>query len=56
MAIDVNGYLAEMTCIHKTGQATEHSYRPALQTPFRSIDANVEAINEPGELIVTNAK
>jgi type I restriction-modification system DNA methylase subunit len=47
MAIDINGYLSEVQKIHATGQATEHSYRPVLEKLFKSIDPNVNAVNEP---------
>ncbi len=32
--LDVASYLTEVIRIHKTGEATEHSYRPALQALF----------------------
>jgi type I restriction-modification system DNA methylase subunit len=47
MAIDINGYLSEVQKIYATGQATEHSYRPVLEKLFKSIDPNVNAVNEP---------
>lgn len=45
--MDVAGYLEKITAVYKSGEATEHSYRPALADLFRSIDATVEVINEP---------
>lgn len=36
-----------MANIFKTGNATEHSYRPALQKLFNSLDPKVTALNEP---------
>lgn len=45
--IDISGYLAEVTRIHATGVAQEHAYRPALEKLFKSIAAEVTAINEP---------
>jgi hypothetical protein len=40
-------YLDEVRSKHASGQATEHSYRPVLEKLFRSIDPNLEVINEP---------
>ena len=45
--MDIDGYLAEVRRLWSTGQATEHSYRPALQTLFRSVDPALDVINEP---------
>jgi type I restriction-modification system DNA methylase subunit len=47
MAIDVAGYLAEIQRLHASGQATEHTYRPALQKLFDSINEDVRSYNEP---------
>jgi type I restriction-modification system DNA methylase subunit len=47
MTIDIAGYLSEVQKIYATGQATEHSYRPVLEKLFKSIDPNVNAVNEP---------
>ena len=47
MTMDIAAYLTEVTKIYATGQATEHSYRPALEKLFKSIDQNVNAVNEP---------
>ncbi len=44
MAIDVAGYLAEVQRLHASGQATEHTYRPALQKLFDSINDDVKSI------------
>jgi hypothetical protein len=35
--MDINGYLNEIRALAASGQATEHSYRPAL-TPCRADD------------------
>ena len=43
----VRKYLAEVTAQWKTGQATEHSYRPALKTLLEGLLAKVIVINEP---------
>ena len=47
MMIDIGGYLTEIIKIHATGQATEHAYRPALESLFKSLSPDVTAINEP---------
>ncbi|MAS11658.1 type ISP restriction/modification enzyme [Salinisphaera sp.] len=45
--MDIAEYLESVRKIFATGAATEHSYRPALESLFRSIDADIEVINEP---------
>jgi hypothetical protein len=45
--VDIGGYLEEVRSKYASGQATEHSYRPALQTLFQSIDPALTVINEP---------
>ena len=45
--IDIGSYFEEIRRVYATGQATEHSYRPALQKLFDSIAKGVKAINEP---------
>ena len=45
--MDVAGYLDRLSEIYATGAATEHSYRPALEALFKSIDDTAEVINEP---------
>ena len=45
--MDVRVYLEEVRSKFLTGQATEHSYRPALEALFNSIDPKLEVINEP---------
>lgn len=45
--MNIQEYLAEVTRIHKTGAATEHSYRSALQNLFSTISDDVQALNEP---------
>lgn len=47
MAIDVAGFLAEVQRLHASGQATEHTYRPALQKLFDSVTDEVKSYNEP---------
>lgn len=43
----VSAYLAALERIHRRGDATEHSYRPALQALLQSRAANIAATNEP---------
>ena len=45
--MDIDEYLAEVRRLWITGQATEHSYRPALQALFRAIDPALDVIDEP---------
>ncbi len=45
--MDIQSYLDEVRSKYATGQATEHSYRPALERLFRSIDPALSVINEP---------
>lgn len=43
----IQTFLQKVINIHKTGAATEHSYRPALQDLFNSLSDEVTALNEP---------
>ncbi len=43
----VSTFLTQITAQLKTGQATEHSYRPALAQLFMSVLPGAQAINEP---------
>lgn len=45
--MDIAGYLDQVRSRYASGQATEHSYRPALQALFESIDPALTVINEP---------
>ena len=45
--MDIAGYLEEIRAKYASGQATEHSYRGALERLFKSIDPDIEVINEP---------
>jgi len=40
-------YLEEITGIYQQGNATEHSYRPALKKLVESLNNNLQALNEP---------
>lgn len=50
--MDINSYLGEIRSLASSGQATEHSYRPALERLFKSIDDNLTVINEPKQSAV----
>ncbi|MBS0431191.1 MAG: hypothetical protein JSS21_02130, partial [Proteobacteria bacterium] len=43
----VADYLAALDRAHRRGDATEHTYRPALKALLESRAANIEATNEP---------
>lgn len=45
--MNIAEYLEEVRTKFASGQATEHSYRPALEKLFQSIDTAIEIINEP---------
>lgn len=45
--MDINAYLNEIRRLHASGETTEHSFRPALERLFQSIDSNLIVINEP---------
>ncbi|HDP36183.1 MAG TPA: DNA methyltransferase, partial [Candidatus Hydrogenedentes bacterium] len=47
MANPILQYLRELTALHKAGNATEHSFRPAFQALVESYDKCVAATNEP---------
>ena len=43
----ISEYLEEVRAKYATGQASEHSYRPAIQRLFDSVDPVLTVINEP---------
>ncbi len=45
--MNIQSYLDEVRAKYASGQATEHSYRPALAALFGSIDPTLTVINEP---------
>ena len=45
--MNIQNFISEVQDVYKTGVATEHSYRAALQNLFSSIDSDVSALNEP---------
>jgi hypothetical protein len=48
--MDIQDYLTEIRTLSASGQTTEHSYRPAFERLFKSIDAKLTVINEPKRL------
>lgn len=50
--MDIQSYLNNIRGLAQSGQATEHSYRPALSGLFKSIDENLTVINEPKQSAV----
>ncbi len=50
--MDITGYLNEIRSLAASGRATEHSYRPALERLFTSIDDGLTVINEPKQSAV----
>lgn len=45
--MQISGYLDQVRAKWTSGQATEHSYRGALESLFQSIDPALEVVNEP---------
>lgn len=43
----VEEFIKAVIGVHRTGQATEHSYRPALKKLFDALESGVTALNEP---------
>ena len=43
----IAAYFEKIEAVYATGEATEHSYRPALEFLFRSLDETLSVINEP---------
>jgi hypothetical protein len=43
----VSDFVSKVQTVRKTGAATEHSYRSALETLFSAVEAGVTALNEP---------
>lgn len=48
--MDIAGYLNDVRRLYDSGQTTEHSFRPALERLFASIDDALTVINEPRRL------
>jgi hypothetical protein len=53
--MDITAYLAEIRKLHASGQTTEHSFRPALERLFASIDSALTVINEPRRTVDVGA-
>ena len=47
MKYTIRDYLSDIQERHNSGQATEHTYRPALQKLLQSQDNSLHAVNEP---------
>ncbi len=47
MTNQIQAYLQEVMQIYQKGNATEHTYRPALKKLLESFDNNILAVNEP---------
>ena len=45
--MDIQSYLNNIRQLAQSGRTTEHSYRPALERLFQSIDDKLTVINEP---------
>ncbi|GFZ81078.1 DNA methyltransferase [Elstera cyanobacteriorum] len=43
----ISDFIAKVQSIHKTGAATEHTYRPALETLLSGLEKGTTALNEP---------
>lgn len=43
----IEDFVSKVIATYKTGAATEHSYRPALQDLFNSLADGITALNEP---------
>ncbi|PKQ04448.1 MAG: DNA methyltransferase, partial [Alphaproteobacteria bacterium HGW-Alphaproteobacteria-11] len=43
----IGDYLSRIQTVAKSGKATEHSYRSAIESLFHAMDASVMALNEP---------
>ena len=53
--MDIPGYLDEIRKLYASGQSTEHSFRPALERLFKSIDPALTVINEPRRTVDVGA-
>ncbi|WP_323141729.1 type ISP restriction/modification enzyme [Massilia phyllosphaerae] len=43
----IENFIERVIAIYKTGIATEHSYRPAIEALFNALPGNMRAVNEP---------
>ena len=53
--MDIQEYLTEIRSLYDSGQTTEHSFRPALERLFKSIDTDLTVINEPRRTVDVGA-
>jgi hypothetical protein len=44
---EISHYITELDCTYRAGNATEHSYRPALQRLLENITQGLKITNEP---------
>ena len=47
MQAEIKRYIAELNMLYKAGNATEHSYRPALQNFLSVLVSSLQVTNEP---------
>lgn len=43
----ISDFISRVEAVYQTGQATEHSYRPAIEELFSRLSEGVSALNEP---------
>ena len=43
----VSDFVAKVQAVYKTGAATEHSYRSALEALLSGLEQDITALNEP---------
>lgn len=43
----ISDFISKVQAVHKTGAATEHSYRSALETLLSGLEEGTTALNEP---------
>jgi hypothetical protein len=43
----LHAFFQQVQALHRTGQATEHSYRSAIEQLFHALDERIRALNEP---------
>ncbi|MDR0525651.1 MAG: hypothetical protein LBG90_07260, partial [Spirochaetaceae bacterium] len=43
----ISRYIAEVDEVYRSGNATEHSYRPALKTLLEALTSGLDITNEP---------
>ena len=53
--MNIAAYLIAIRALYRSGQTTEHSFRPALARLFGEIDPALTVINEPKRLVDVGA-